>query len=129
MLVETETLVEGIHTRHTSSQYLYETVLQTAASWGNVNNLMFVVGATKPEEFANIRRLTPNHFYLVPGIGAQGGNLKEISERAMNNDGGLLVNASRAVIYASGGEDFAEAASKVAKAYAMEMQPYLNSFL
>lgn len=104
---------------------LYEKVLQTVSGWGSPGNLMFVVGATQADEFINIRKLTPDHFYLVPGVGAQGGSLKEISEKAMNKDVGILVNASRAVIYASGGEDFAEAAQKVAKEYQQEMQAYL----
>lgn len=104
---------------------LYEKVLQTVSGWGSPDNLMFVVGATQADEFINIRKLTPDHFYLVPGVGAQGGSLKEISEKAMNKDVGILVNASRAVIYASGGEDFAEAAQKVAKEYQQEMASYL----
>lgn len=104
---------------------LYEKVLQTVSDWGNPGNLMFVVGATQADEFINIRKLTPDHFYLVPGVGAQGGSLKEISEKAMNKDVGILVNASRAVIYASSGEDFAEAAQKIAKEYQQEMASYL----
>lgn len=104
---------------------LYEQVLQTVSGWGSPDNLMFVVGATQAEEFINIRKLTPDHFYLVPGVGAQGGSLKEISEKAMNKDVGILVNASRAVIYASDGEDFADAAQKVAKEYQQEMASYL----
>lgn len=123
---QTENLVEGIHTTHNSSQYLYETVLQLASSWGNEENLMFVIGATNPQEFENIRKLTPNHFYLVPGVGAQGGSLKDISEKALISDCGLLVNVSRAIIYASSGEDFAEAAGEVAKEYAEEMKGYLR---
>ncbi len=120
-----ETLEEGIHITHKQVKYLYETVLETASQWGDPENLMFVVGATQADEFANIRKITPHHFYLVPGVGAQGGSLKEISEKAMNKDCGLLVNASRAVIYASGGGDFAEVAGAVAKAYAEEMKQYL----
>ncbi|HWI94388.1 MAG TPA: orotidine-5'-phosphate decarboxylase [Flavisolibacter sp.] len=120
-----EVLDEGMHTRRSEESYLYETVLKTASEWGNADNLMFVVGATQADEFTNIRMITPNHFYLVPGVGAQGGSLKEISEKAMTKDCGLLVNASRAVIYASAGEDFAEAAAKVAKDYANEMKEYL----
>jgi orotidine-5'-phosphate decarboxylase len=110
-----------------STEYLYERVLQTTAGWGTEDNLMFVVGATKSEQFTNIRALTPNHFYLVPGIGTQGGQLSEISEKAMIKDCGLLVNASRAIIYASGGEDFAEAAGQNAKEYATEMKLYLKA--
>jgi orotidine-5'-phosphate decarboxylase len=110
---------------HTS--FLYEQVLQKAAGWGNSENLMFVIGATNPEQFTSIRQLTPNHFYLVPGVGAQGGSLEDISKLAMTPDCGLLVNASRAVIYASAGDDFAEAAAQAAASYASEMKAYLPS--
>ncbi len=106
-------------------EYLYERVLTTAAQWGTLENLMFVIGATQAEVFERVRRLTPDHFYLVPGVGAQGGSLEEISKKAMNKEVGLLVNASRAVIYASGGEDFAEAAGRAAEGYHREMQQYL----
>jgi orotidine-5'-phosphate decarboxylase len=106
---------------------LYEKVLTTAAEWGTPENLMYVVGATQADSFTAIRNLTPDHFYLVPGVGAQGGSLKEISAKAMNKDVGLLVNASRAVIFASAGEDFAERAAEVAKGYAQEMAGYLRS--
>ncbi|MGZ3938290.1 MAG: orotidine-5'-phosphate decarboxylase, partial [Flavisolibacter sp.] len=123
-----ENLDEGMHTRRQEEKYLYETVLQTASNWGTPENLMFVIGATQANEFVNIRRLTPNHFYLVPGVGAQGGSLKEISEKAMTRDCGLLVNASRAVIYASKGEGFADAAAATAKQYASEMNEYLDAF-
>lgn len=120
-----EILDEGMHTRKQEESYLYEVVLKTASHWGAEDNLMFVVGATQAEEFINIRKLTPNHFYLVPGVGAQGGSLKEISEKAMTKDCGLLVNTSRAVIYASAGEDFAAVAAEIAKKYADEMKLYL----
>lgn len=120
-----EILDEGMHTRKQEESYLYEVVLKTASHWGAEDNLMFVVGATQVEEFINIRKLTPNHFYLVPGVGAQGGSLKEISEKAMTKDCGLLVNTSRAVIYASAGEDFAAVAAEIAKKYADEMKLYL----
>ncbi|WP_127132469.1 orotidine-5'-phosphate decarboxylase [Pseudoflavitalea rhizosphaerae] len=106
---------------------LYEKVLTTAAQWGTPENLMYVVGATQADSFTAIRSLTPDHFYLVPGVGAQGGSLKEISAKAMNKDVGLLVNASRAVIFASSGEDFAERAAEVAKGYAQEMAGYLKA--
>jgi outer membrane protein OmpA-like peptidoglycan-associated protein len=98
----------------TGNAYLYETVLKKVAQWGTPENMMFVVGATQASAFAAIRQLTPDHFYLVPGVGAQGGSLKEISQQAMIKDCGLLVNASRAIIYASSGADFAEAAQKQA---------------
>jgi orotidine-5'-phosphate decarboxylase len=106
-------------------ELLYEKVLRTAARWGTADQLMFVVGATQASEFTNIRAITPNHFYLVPGVGAQGGSLKEISEKAMNKEVGLLVNASRAIIYASGGEDFAGKAKQIAYEYQQEMAGYL----
>lgn len=105
---------------------LYERVLKTVAGWGNPGNLMFVIGATQADEFQNIRKLAPDHFFLVPGVGAQGGSLQEISEQAMNGDVGLLVNASRAIIYASSGHDFAEQARKVAGEYQDEMSRYLE---
>jgi len=120
-----EHLDEGMHTRKLEETYLYETVLETASNWGTPDNLMFVIGATQANEFTNIRKICPDHFYLVPGVGAQGGSLKEISEKAMTRDCGLLVNASRAIIYASTAKDFANAAAKVAKAYADEMKEYL----
>ncbi len=104
---------------------LYENVLTTAAGWGSPENLMYVIGATQAEAFVRIRQLTPDHFYLVPGVGAQGGSLEEISKKAMNGDVGVLVNASRAIIYASTGEDFAVEAAKVAANYHSEMQQLL----
>lgn len=111
--------------QQTGDGLLYEKVLQTVSSWGTPDNLMFVVGATQAESFINIRKLTPHHFYLVPGVGAQGGSLKEISEKAMNSDCGILVNASRAIIYASDGKDFMDAARNVALEYQHEMKGYL----
>jgi orotidine-5'-phosphate decarboxylase len=106
--------------------FLYEKVLQTASKWGSGDNLMFVVGATQSDEFINIRKLAPNHFYLVPGVGAQGGSLKEISQKALIADCGLLINVSRAVIYASNSEDFADEASIISQRYAEEMSIYLG---
>ncbi|HTD92550.1 MAG TPA: orotidine-5'-phosphate decarboxylase [Chitinophagaceae bacterium] len=108
-------------------QLLYQKVLQTVSGWGTPGNLMFVVGATQADEFVAIRKLTPDHFYLVPGVGAQGGSLKEVSEKAMNKDIGLLVNASRAIIYASGDMDFAEKARAVAMEYQKEMEIQLDN--
>lgn len=105
---------------------LYEKVLTTVSQWGTPENLMFVVGATQASAFTHIRQLTPDHFYLVPGVGAQGGSLKDISEKAMNKEVGLLVNVSRAIIYASSGEDFADAAKSVGEEYKKEMSLYLK---
>ncbi len=107
---------------------LYEKVLTTVSSWGTPENLMFVIGATQAGSFNNIRKLTPEHFYLLPGVGTQGGNLKEIAEKAMNKDCGILVNVSRAVIYASAGTDFAEQARAVAQEYQNEMAANLSLF-
>ena len=107
------------------SPLLYEEVLRKASQWGTTENLMFVVGATQSEQFERIREITPEHFYLVPGVGAQGGSLKEISKKAMTADCGILVNASRAIIYASENEDFAEEARVIAAQYQYEMLQYL----
>ncbi|HVX50165.1 MAG TPA: orotidine-5'-phosphate decarboxylase [Chitinophagaceae bacterium] len=106
-------------------KHLYQAVLEKVCEWGTPDNLMFVIGATRASELAEVRTLIPHNFLLVPGIGAQGGNLQQVSAYGLNKDGGLLVNASRAVIFASGDEDFAEAAAKAAKEYAVEMGMYL----
>lgn len=111
--------------QYCGKELLYEKVLKTVADWGTPENLMFVVGATQADSFLKIRDILPQHFLLVPGVGAQGGSLKDISEKAMNTDCGLLVNASRAIIYASEKEDFAEAARKIAEDYQKEMALYL----
>ena len=105
---------------------LYEHVIETVSKWGTTDNLMFVTGATKASELSHIRTIIPNHFLLVPGVGAQGGSLKEVSKYGLNKDVGLLVNASRAIIFASKNEDFAEAAGGVASQYANEMKHFLH---
>ncbi len=106
---------------------LYENVLEKVSRWGTPENLMFVVGATQTEEFINIRRICPHHFFLVPGVGSQGGSLEEISAKAMNKDIGLLVNVSRTIIYASGGNNYAVAAREEAKRYQTMMINELES--
>jgi orotidine-5'-phosphate decarboxylase len=93
---------------------MFKIVIQTAQMWGTPDNLMFVIGATQAERFKEIRQLAPNNFFLVPGIGAQGGDLAQVSEYGMNDHCGLLVNSSREIIYASKGEDFAEKAREAA---------------
>ncbi|MBN8668348.1 MAG: orotidine-5'-phosphate decarboxylase [Chitinophagales bacterium] len=108
-------------------ELLYEKVLSTVSEWGTPDNLMFVVGATQADAFVNIRKRTPQHFYLVPGVGFQGGSLKEISEKAMIGDGGILVNVSRAILYASEKEDFAAEARAIAQQYQQEMASYLKN--
>ncbi|WP_346236907.1 orotidine-5'-phosphate decarboxylase [Niabella insulamsoli] len=105
---------------------LYEKVLQTVAQWGTDENLMFVVGATQSDSFTAIRKIIPRHFLLVPGVGAQGGSLKEISQKAMHEDCGLLVNVSRDIIFSSAGVDFAAAARAKAQGYQKEMEEYLK---
>lgn len=107
---------------------LYESVLRKSSKWGTIENMMFVIGATQTRLLARIREIVPDHFFLVPGIGAQGGSLMEISEHALNRDCGLLVNASRAIIYAGNGKDYAEQAGLVAAGYAREMAQYLKKF-
>ena len=110
----------------TGNKFLYEQVLETVCKWGSTDNLMFVTGATKASELAHIRTIIPNHFLLVPGVGAQGGSLSEVSKYGLNKEVGLLVNASRAIIFASKKEYFAEEAGKVAAHYANEMKRYLH---
>ena len=107
-------------------EFLYETVLKKVSSWGRTDNLMFVVGATKASDLEDIRKIIPDHFLLVPGVGFQGGSLEEVSKYGMNKDCGLLVNASRAIIYASEGEDFATEARAIAQQYQSEMAGYLS---
>ena len=100
---------------------LFERVLSKAQGWGTTENLMFVVGATQGSLFADIRKLAPNSFLLVPGVGAQGGSLQEVCKYGMNKDCGLLVNSSRGIIYASVDENFAEIAGEKAKELQQEM--------
>lgn len=107
-------------------EFLYETVLKKVSSWGTPGNLMFVVGATKASDLEDIRKIIPDHFLLVPGLGFQGGSLMEVSKCGMNKDCGLLVNASRAIIYAGEKEDFAIEARTIAQQYQAEMAGYLS---
>lgn len=107
-------------------KYFYEKIIEKVASWGTTANLMFVVGATHTKQIINIRKIIPDHFLLIPGIGEQGGNLNEVSNYGMNKDCGLIINASRAIIYASGKENFAEAAAGVAEQYQQKMQSYIS---
>ncbi len=115
-------------TQGNTEKRLYEHVLERVCSWGTIDNLMFVVGATRASDLENIRSIIPDHFLLVPGVGAQGGSLEEVSKFGLNKDAGLLVNASRAIIFAGGNEDFANQAQKIAQSYHEEMQSYLVDF-
>lgn len=107
------------------NEFLYEKVLTTVANWGTPNNLMFVIGATQASELVNIRKIIPEHFLLVPGVGFQGGSLKEVTAYGINKDCGLLINASRAIIYAGSSENFASDAQEIAMQYQIEMSSYL----
>ncbi len=108
---------------------LYIKVLKAAAHWGNDSNIMFVVGATKAEMFTTIRQYVPDHFLLVPGVGAQGGDLEAVSRYGMNKDCGLLVNSSRGIIYAASDGSFAREAAKEAEKIRDEMEVYLERYL
>ena len=111
-----------------NDKYLYEKVLQSSLEWENSDRLMYVVGATKSESLISIRKLVPNSFLLIPGIGAQGGSLSEVAQNGMNHQCGLLVNSSRGIIYASENNDFAEAAASQSKILQTEMAVHLKSF-
>ncbi len=112
-----------------NGDYLFERVLETSSTWATPDELMYVAGATKAEMFQTIRKLAPNNFLLVPGIGAQGGDLESVSRFGMNSQCGLLVNSSRGIIYASSGKDFAEAAREKAMELQKQMAEYLDRFL
>ncbi len=108
---------------------VYETVLNKVNSWGTKDNLMFVVGATQASELENIRKIIPENFLLIPGVGFQGGSLAETSKYGMNKDCSILVNASRAIIYAGHGENFADEAREIAMQYQNEMKEFLETNL
>ncbi|MEM9023405.1 MAG: orotidine-5'-phosphate decarboxylase, partial [Bacteroidota bacterium] len=115
-----------LHALQQGGDLLFEHVLSTVASWGTPDSLMFVAGATRADLLQKVRDRVPDHFLLVPGVGAQGGSLSEVA-RFMNADCGLLVNASRSIIYASNGPDFAEAARASALALQQEMAELLSA--
>ncbi len=112
-------------TKTVEGRELYKQVLETSKTWKNSNNLMYVVGATKAEFLGDIRKIIPDSFLLVPGVGAQGGNLQDVCKHGMNKDVGLLVNSSRGIIYASNKLDFAEAAAKNALELQQQMEKEL----
>ena len=114
-------------TEDEQGERLFEKVLKKSQEWGTTENLMYVVGATQGKMFEDIRRIAPNHFLLVPGVGAQGGSLQEVCKYGMTKDCGLLVNSSRGIIYASKDEDFAEIAGQKAKELQLEMASELES--
>ena len=122
---------KGSHDFHLTEdkqgERLFEKVLKKSQEWGTTENLMYVVGATQGKMFEDIRRIAPNHFLLVPGVGAQGGSLQEVCKYGMTKDCGLLVNSSRGIIYASKDEDFEEIAAQKAKELQLEMASELET--
>lgn len=116
---------KDFQTQQMGHQKLYEHVIKSAAQWANSDQLMYVVGATKADEFQHIRQLAPNNFILVPGVGAQGGSLAAVCEYGLNKQCGLLINAARSIIYASDGLDFAEKAREEALVLQKEMEQIL----
>jgi orotidine-5'-phosphate decarboxylase len=118
---------EDFELQKCGEEFLFEKVLRNVSKWGSIDNLMFVTGATRPDEMIKIRRIVPRHFLLVPGVGAQGGDLEKVASNAMNTDVGLLVNVSRDIIFADSGPSFAEAAGQVAAGYCDKMRSILSS--
>jgi orotidine-5'-phosphate decarboxylase len=115
-------------TKNVDGEELYKVVIETSKRWKNSQNLMYVIGATKADYFTEIRKLIPESFLLVPGVGAQGGSLQEVCKYGMNDTIGLLINSSRAIIYASSGEDFAQKAREEALKMQQEMEMILRIF-
>ena len=109
-------------------RFVFEQVLEKAASWGNEDNTMFVVGATQAAMLTDVRRIVPDHFLLVPGVGAQGGSLEEVARYGMNSRCGLLVNSSRAIIYADQSKNFAQVAGQCAQQMQQDMARLLSEF-
>ncbi len=106
---------------------LFERVIDTSLHWGSPENMMYVIGATKAESLADVRKMIPNHFLLIPGVGAQGGSLEEVCKYGLNKEIGLLVNSSRQIIYASNGEDFAQKAAEEAAKVQKEMERWITT--
>jgi orotidine-5'-phosphate decarboxylase len=105
---------------------LFERVLSVSQKWGNLNNMMYVVGATRADQLKDIRKIVPDHFLLVPGVGAQGGSLEEVARYGLNSKCGLLVNSSRGIIFADSSENFDDVAAEKAKEIRMEMEKHLS---
>lgn len=113
----------------TTGEMLYEKVLRRSQEWANDEKMMYVVGATQGQAFENIRKIVPNHFLLVPGVGAQGGSLEEVCKYGMNKQCGLIVNSSRGIIYADKTENFAEGARQAAQIVQQQMSEQLKKLL
>lgn len=120
------TLLEKLGIKTCYWKKLFELVIEESSKWGNLENTMYVVGATHPEMLDSIREIIPEHFLLIPGVGAQGGDLDQIAQKTLTKDGGILVNLSRTILYASQDEDFAEKAKSVAEHYHQQMQEILT---
>ena len=105
---------------------LFEKVMDISSNWGHSGNMMYVTGATRPEQLGAIRQRMPDHFFLVPGVGAQGGTVEEVCRYGLNKDIGLLINVSRSIIYASSGHDFAEKAAEAARTFHEQMKPFIS---
>jgi len=116
---------EDFQQKKTGNDYLYEAVIKKVSEWGTRENLMFVVGATKAIDLSTVRKIVPDNFLLIPGVGFQGGSLAEVSNYGLNGDCGLLVNVSRAIIYAGKDENFAKQSRIIAQQYQTEMMSYL----
>jgi len=112
-----------------SQEYLFEQVIRKSMNWGTEKNMMYVIGATHTEQLSRIRKLAPKHFLLIPGVGAQGGNLEEVAKFGMNKSCGLIVNSSRAIIFADNSEQFAQIARQKAKETQEEMRVLLKKYL
>lgn len=121
-------LVGGAYVLGCDTKPLFQQVIETSQNWAGAERMMYVVGATQADDFARIRRWIPNHFLLVPGVGAQGGDLAAVSEAGMNAECGLLINASRSVLYASDGKDFAVKAAAEAKKLQQQMSELLDKY-
>ena len=114
-------------TEDSNGERLFEKVIKTSAQWAGADKLMYVVGATRSEGIGEVRKIAPDHFFLVPGVGAQGGSLEDVAKYGWNDDCGLLVNSSRGIIYAGSDEDFGEAAAQEAKKLQEKMSQIIDS--
>ncbi|MBQ5730090.1 MAG: orotidine 5'-phosphate decarboxylase, partial [Bacteroidaceae bacterium] len=114
-------------TESVDGEKLFQKVLRKSQEWAGNDQMMYVVGATQGKSFENVRSIVPNHFLLVPGVGAQGGSLEEVCKYGMNDECGLLVNASRAVIFADSSEEYAKVAGEKAQAYQQQMETELKN--
>lgn len=116
---------EDFQKLHCENQLLWQKVLQTTSSYGNDENLMYVIGATRAEDLKSVRTIVPRHFLLIPGVGAQGGKVSDVMNAGMNEDIGLLINVSRSILFAGSGKDFAKAARSAALSFHNEMKEYI----